>query len=138
MDNLKIVRYCPYDLNAGSIFIKLSTSDGITAGAEFKLYKKDSLNYINIWKLKSKDGNPDIVEIDKPLLLLNKHIITWQVLYCSSQIDIYDGIIYIDFIQDENKLKSNIPTEKIVKNVPPCAIKRFDKFTDSLMFIAKN
>ena len=133
----KINRYLPYELEGDPLIIVLRVAEGLVAGAEFKLYKKDSMSYLKSWKLGSQDGEEARVVIERDTKLLNKHALTWQVLCCTKDVDIYKGLITIEFYQGEKKLKPNIPTNREMNDLPPCAIKRYNKFTEALLFVAR-
>lgn len=137
IDHDKINRFLPYELEGDPIIIVLRAGIGLVAGAEFKLYKKDSLNYLKTWKIGSQDGEESRLVIERDTKLINKHALTWQVLVCSKDVETYKGIITIDFYQGEKKLKPNISTIREMSNLPPCAIKRYDKFTEALLFVAR-
>lgn len=137
VDHDKINRYLPYELEGEPLIIVFKAGPGLVAGAEFKLYKKDSLNYLKTWKIGSQDGEENRIVIERDVKLLNKHALTWQVLCCAKDVDTYDGLINIDFYQGEKKLKPNIPTVRELENLPPCAIKRYSKFTEAILFVAR-
>ena len=137
IDHDKINRFLPFDLEGEPLIIVFKAGPGLVAGAEFKLYKKDSLNYLRTWKIGSQDGEETRIVIERDVKLLNKHAITWQVLVCSKDVETYKGFITIDFYQGEKKLKPNVPTTREFDNLPPCAIKRYSKFTEALLFVAR-
>lgn len=136
-ETIQINRFLPYQFKGDPILVAIRASPGLVAGAEFKLYKKDSTNYLRTWKIGSQDGEESKLIIERDTMLLNKHVFTWQVLYCSKDVATIDGYIYIDFYQGGNQIRPNIPTYKEVDNLPPCAIKRYSKFTGSLIFVAR-
>ncbi len=133
----QIPRLLPYDIDGKPIIIEFKAGSGLVAGAEFKLYKKDSLNYLKFWKIGSQDNEASRLVIERDSKLLNKHALTWQILCCTKNIETYNGIITIDFYQGDKKLKPNIPTLRELDNIPPCAVKRYIKFTEALLFIAR-
>jgi len=137
MDSQNINRLCPYSIEGDIIIIQIEASPEIVVGAEFKLYKKDSLDYLKTWKIGCQDGEVSRIGIDRDVHLINKHILTWQILCCTKVVDKFKGKINLDFFQDGKKLKCNIPTFWNLDNIPPCAIKRYSKFTESLLFVAR-
>ncbi|HRP02946.1 MAG TPA: hypothetical protein PLE30_09905 [Candidatus Kapabacteria bacterium] len=133
----QIKRFLPYEMTNEPISIVLKASEGLVVGAEFKLYKKESLNYLKTWKIGCQDGEETKIVIERDTKLINKHALTWQVLCCVKDVAIYDGIVHIDFFQGDRKLRPNIPTLREMQNLPPCAIKRYNKFTEALLFVAR-
>ena len=136
-DIKKIGRLCPYNGHGSKINLKISTTPGMVAGAEFKLYKSASLQYLKFWKIGAQDGESASLELNVEPLLLNKHILTWQILICGKRIDVFDGTLTLEFFQDGNLLKTNTPTIWTFNNIPPCSVKQYEKFTESLVFVTK-
>lgn len=137
MDDGKLSRICILDKDKGLLTLAFKVSKSLAAGAEFKLYKaKDQKNYA-AWKMACKDNDSVTYILKKRPEELNRHILSWQILLCSLDPKIYEGIVDIIIMQQGKPCKINIPSSREFKNIPPCQIKRTDKCSESLMFIVR-
>ncbi len=134
----EVTRYCVIDGSGSNIYIRLSVDEDLMAGAEFRLYHKETQEALTYWKMAAGNGQTVSKEIKISPDKLNHLIVTWQVICCSQKVETYEGEISIEVIQDRKNCRMTIPASWFLENIPPCAIKRSVEFSESLTFICKD
>ncbi len=137
MDKKILSRYCIYEKGKGYLSIKLQVSDDIVAGIDFKLYKPDSDIHFKQWKMGAKNSTPQELRIPVDTIILNKCVLTWQILSCSKVLKNEIGTVQFEISQQDKNCKITIPTLWQFTDLPPCAVKAYSKVTESLLFILK-
>ena len=137
MDRNKISRICLYEAERGPLTIKLQASANIVAGIDFKIYRPDVDEHFKQWKMGVQ--NTTLLEQALPadVLILNKCILTWQILVCGRDLETTAGTVHFSFAQKEHHCRINIPTSWNFTDIPPCAVKAYSKITESLIFMIK-
>lgn len=138
MDFTKVNRMCIINNDEGYVTVTFKVSEGMMAGAEFKLYKPDDNEPVFTWKMASKDTSKAIFTIKLLPHEIHRNVMTWQVLLCSLDASKFKGAVLVTLSQKGVACKFNIPTLKEFDNVPPCQINKTDKFTQSMMFVVKS
>lgn len=133
----KFTRYCFIKNEPGLVEVKLEASTNMIVGAEFKLYKADTMEHFYTWKMASKDGKRESKILKTNPQELNKCTMVWHALICSLDPKVYEGKINIDIYLGQEKMKMNIPVEHTFDNIPPCKIKKSSSITSSLTFVLK-
>ncbi len=137
IDRSKLSRYCVFDMDKGPLSIKLQISNDTVAGIDFKLYRPDLDIHFKQWKMGAQNNTIQELKLPADVTILNKCILTWQILVCSKVLANEDGTVQFDISQKEQNCKITIPTLWHFNELPPCAVKAYSKVTESLMFILK-
>ncbi len=134
----EVTRYCIVNSAGNNIFVRFSVDEDLMAGAEFRLFHKETQEALTYWKMAAGNGQTVSKEIKIAPDKLNHLILTWQVICCSQNVNTYEGNISIEVIQDRKICKMTIPASWQIDNIPPCAIKRSVEFSESFSFICKD
>lgn len=130
-------RFCIYNDTDGYFRISMGADDFVVLGADFKIVNPSTKEIIEEWKLSTDNGkvvNYDIIVHPKEL---HKMKLVWKVLCCSANPNKFEGKVAVKVLQNNVPLKLTIPSNYILKNVPPCQLQSTEDFSGSLIFIKK-
>lgn len=121
----------------GSVSVRITITDQLMAGGEFKLFKKDNAEVLDVWKV-NMDFKQDYEKIIKvPLKELNFANLVWQMLTCSQNPAVKDGAIKIEFLQSQKLCNSSINVVKRFDSIAPCKLKSPNSYADGITFVLK-
>ena|SRR5260221_6709110 len=103
-------------LDGGPLTVKLFANNYIAAKTAFGLYNLTSNAQIEAWNLIV--GNSYVLQT--PFNQLPNTQITFQFQYCSTVPAITDGIVEIQFLQDNVTCPITAPTKWVLSNIPDC------------------
>ncbi len=137
MERSKISRICLFEVEKGPIIIKLQASANIVAGIDFKIYRPDVDEHFKQWKMGVQNTTALEQALPADVTILNKCILTWQILVCGRDLETTAGTVNFAITQKGNNCRINIPTTWNFTDIPPCAVKAYSKITESLVFMLK-
>ncbi len=130
-------RFCFVKPNEGPVTIKITATDALMAGGDFKIVKKDSKEVIEQFKVSFDYNKPFEKTIKAQLSTLNFAGMVWQILSCSTNIHVKDGAIKIEFFQNNKPCNVNSSIVGRFENIAPCQLKSPSTYQDSLVFVLK-
>lgn len=129
--------FCFIDPEGSSITVRMSISRALMAGGDFKIFYRDTTNVLESWKMSCDAKNPDERILRTKKLDLNKSKLVWNVLTCSSDSDVYTGVLEMKVYQGREECKMTYPSRQKVENIPPCKVKGVQEVSGSLTFFIK-
>lgn len=135
MQQIEQERYCLYKEHEGDFKVMLGADDFIVLGADFKLIDPATKVIVEEWKMSTENGQVVNYSIKTPTEELHKKTMVWKVLCCSSNPNKYQGKALIKLLQNNIAKKLTLPSNYILKNVPPCQLLSTEDFSGSLTFI---
>jgi hypothetical protein len=133
----KATNFCFVKPEDGALSIKITVTDQLKAGGDFKIVKKDTKEVIDQWKVSLDYTLPFEKTLKVPLKELNFSAIVWQVLTCSQNMAVKDGAIKIEFSQMGKPCATTVQCVGRLDNIAPCKIKAPSSYTDSVMAVLK-
>ena len=130
-------RFCIYNDTDGYFKLNLGADDFIVLGADFKIVNPSTKEIIEEWKLSTENGKIVNYEIRTHPKDLHKMKLLWKVLCCSSNPNKFEGKVAIKILQNNTPIKFTLPSNYILKNVPPCQLQSTEDFSGNLIFISK-
>lgn len=130
-------RFCFIKPNDGPVTIRITVTDQIMAGGDFKLVKKDSKEVIDQFKIKLDYKQPFEKSFKSPLASMNFGGLVWQILCCSMNPAVKDGAIKIEFFQNKKPCSTNSSIVGRIDNIAPCQVKNPSSYSDSMIFVIK-
>lgn len=130
-------RFCFLQPTDGIIEIKLSVSDHILAGGDFRITKRDSTEILEKWKMSADSGNAGIKILSNVANKLNFCSMVWQVLCCSSNKDIGEATLRVEILQGSKPATLNAPIFVNLEKVAHCQLKMPVQWNDVITFVEK-
>lgn len=121
----------------GSVSVRITITDQLMAGGEFKLLKKDNNEVLDVWKVNMDHKQPFEKIVKVPLKELSFANLVWQILTCSQNPAVKDGAIKIEFLQSQKPCNSSINIVKRFDNIAPCKLKSPNSYADGITFVLK-
>jgi hypothetical protein len=130
-------RFCFIKPNEGAVLIKITVTDALMAGGDFKIVKKDTKEVLEQFKVNFDFKKPFEKTLKPNLSAMNFAGMVWQILTCSSNMHVKDGAIKIEFFQNGKPCNLNSSITGRFDNIAPCQLKSPSSYQDSLVFVLK-
>ncbi len=130
-------RFCFIKEKEGPVTMRITVTDQLMAGGDFKLVKKDSKKIIDQFKIKLDHKQPFEKTIKAQMSAINFAGLVWQILCCSTNPAVKDGAIKIEFFQNRKPCSTNSSIVGRLDNIAPCAVKNPSAYADSMIFVIK-
>ncbi len=128
-------KYCIIEPSDYAVTLEVVVEPHIVAGGDFQLINAEDNSEIKRWKMSVDFDDPAQKRIHSSPQELHKTILTWQMLCCSKDKDIFEGAIKFSIKQNKKQCKVTEPLKFTRVNIPPCKLKQPDSFNGSLVFI---
>lgn len=130
-------RFCFVKPNEGPVTVRITATDALMAGGDFKLVKKDTKEIIEQFKVSFDHKKPFEKVFKCTLQSMNFAGMVWQILTCSTNIHVKDGAIKIEFFQNNKPCSVNSQIVGRLENIAPCQVKTPSSYQDSMVFVLK-
>lgn len=130
-------KYCIIEPNGQAVTLEVTVAEHIVAGGDFKLIKADDSSEIKNWKMTIDHENPGKTRIHSNPNELHKVVMTWEILCCTMNQDIFESTIKFKILQNMKPCKVTEQLNFTRLNIPPCKLNEPDSFQDSIVFIIK-
>ncbi len=113
-------RTCKIDPNGGSVTIKLSVTNALISGGDFRIYGFSDGIVTEQFKLQTGNtGNAEQVSVQTAANLVNQ-VLSWEVSTCAPVVT-DSGVVAIEVYQNGNLCPSLPPASYPLTGVPDCA-----------------
>src|SRR3989339_676424 len=125
-------KYCIIEPNGQAVTLEITVDPFIVAGGDFKLINADDNTELKSWKMSVDHENPVKFRVYSDPDALHKVVMTWEVLCCTLNKDIFESTIKMKLMQSMKPCKVTEQLHYTRLNIPPCKLKEPDSFKDSL------
>jgi len=125
------------DKSIKSLLIKLKITNSAICGINFKIYDKNEF-LIYEWRMGIDYKETYIKEINFTPEAMNKSKLIFDAQFCTKNVSDDKTKFKIEFMQDFNPVKINLPMHYEIENIPPCNTSQTYELSDTLMFLIKD
>lgn len=122
----------------GSVSVRITVTDQLKAGGEFKLLKKDTNEILDVWKFNMDYKQPFEKVIKTQLKDMGFSALVWQILACSENPAVHDGAVKVEFFQLNKPCSVTVNSVSRFDSIAPCKFKSPVSYPDAITFVVKS
>lgn len=128
-------RFCIFKKDNLPLVLALDVDSGLVVTIDFKLYSPDKKRIVESWKFTNYGDENIKYQFKTSSLDLDRHFLVWQIIACSKDYDIADGVVKFEIRQLDFICITNVPTNWKMSKLMPVHTKMPQKKNDALMFV---